>query len=515
MKKRTQMPPLKRTPLRQFRSGLLRFLLVFLTLHGVAVHAAPDPSVDGQWEVLTANGQEVQWPEVPIHMAVLPTGLVLFWAGGDDAPGRDTTQTYLWDPKNPTAPPVLVPNARSDIFCAGHAFLWNGRLLVSGGHVRDGVGLKDANSYDPFSRTWSKVRPMNAGRWYPTVTSLGNREALVISGNTRSGVPNTLPQVYQTDGTWRSLITAQRALALYPRVQLAVFGGKAGVLQTDPEPTQFLDPSGTGTWTAVAPTVFGGARDEGSSVMYDDNKVLIMGGGGADPSTLPSKTAEMIDLNISPPTWSSAGDMNFRRRYLNATRLSDGKVLVTGGTSSSGFNDATEAVRAAEIWDPETGHWSGPLASMKYKRVYHSTAVLLPDGRVLAGGGGRPAPAGEPNRYDVEFYSPPYLFKSDGSPAMQPRIMSVSPSSVGYGQQFSVTTPDAAGITEVTLVRLSAVTHAFNQNQRINRLSFTQETGALRVIAPSNPNFAPPGHYMLFILDSLGVPAVATIMQLR
>jgi hypothetical protein len=155
-----------------------------------------------------------------------------------------------------------------------------------------------------------------------------------------------------------------------------------------------------------------------------------------------------------------------------------------------------------------TGQWS-TMASMQVPRLYHSTALLLPDGRVLSAGGGRPASysAGVDN-WNVEIYSPPYLFKG-----ARPIITS-APSRLSYGVAFSVQTPDAANITDVTLVRLSSVTHSFNMNQRFNRLSFTRAAGMLSITAPSGPNTTPPGHYMMFILNGNGVPSIAKIVQI-
>ena len=257
--------------------------------------------------------------------------------------------------------------------------------------------------------------------------------------------------------------------------------------------TRFLDTSGTGSWSFVADRNFG-HRDYGSAVMYADGKILVIGGG--DP---PTNTAEVIDLNQPSPTWRFVAPMSIARRQLNATLLPDGTVLVTGGTSGPGFNNATTPVYPAELWDPATETWT-TLASATVPRLYHSAAVLLPDGRVLStGGNDQPTP---------EAFSPPYLFKGT-----RPALSAVPPT-VGYGQHFSVQSPDAASITKVTLIRLASVTHAFNQNQRLNVLSFTPRSGALDIVAPASANIAPPGHYLLFIVNGSGVPSIGSIVQL-
>jgi len=349
---------------------------------------------------------------------------------------------------------------------------------------------------------------MANGRWYPTVTTLANGELLVISGNmtTANGV-NPIPEVWQTNngGGWRELGSASLSLALYPWMYLAPNGK---VFLSGPNlKTRYLDTSGTGAWSAVADLIRG-ARDYGSSVMYDDGKVVVMGGGET-----PTNTAEIIDLNAPTPSWQNVAPMAYARIQMNSTLLPDGKVLVTGGSSSNGFNDATLAVLAAEMWDPATKSFS-TMASMHVPRMYHSTTVLLPDGTGLSAGGGRPPATGTTDQPNGEIYSPPYLFQANGSPAVRPLITSGSTTNVTYGQQFSVATPDAAAITSVNWIRLSSTTHSFNENQRINHLGFTQTANALSVTAPSSATLCPPGHYMLFILKN-GVPSIAKIMQIQ
>jgi hypothetical protein len=197
--------------------------------------------------------------------------------------------------------------------------------------------------------------------------------------------------------------------------------------------------------------------------------------------------------------------MAFARRHLNLTVLPTGEVLATGGVGGTAFDDVSKGVHAAEIWSPETGQWT-TLSSNVVTRGYHATSLLMPDGRVLhAGSGGG---AGAPNELNAEFYSPPYLFRG-----VRPVIAS-APSEVHYGEQFRVVTPDASAITQVSLIRLGAVTHAFDENQRFQRLSFSADATGLAVTTPSSSNRAPPGHYMLFVLNGAGVPSIAKIIRI-
>jgi hypothetical protein len=410
-----------------------------------------------------------------------------------------------------------------DIFCSGHSFLADGRLLVTGGHISmpppfdGGVGDDEASIYDPLANSWERLPTMNAGRWYPSNVTLADGNVLVVGGTYLRSTPpvtivlNVVPQVFDSaTNTWRELTGAQHgglpAFADYYPFLYTAPNGK--VFSAGPQQVaRYLDTSGTGTWTDVATSslVY---RDYGSSVMYDHGKVLIVGGNPRDNSAtvLPSASAEVIDLNNSAPAWRAVAPMHSGRRHLNTTLLPDGKVLVTGGSSAPGFDEPAGAALHAELWDPKSEQWI-LMAAQAHYRGYHSTAVLLPDGRVLVGGGGHPEPA-IGAQYNFEIYSPPYLFNG-------PRpVISGAPRQAPYGRQFFVRTPDPAGITAVTWIRLPSVTHAFNQNQRINHLAFERTAGGLKIIAPGDSNIAPPGHYMLFILNDKGVPSVAQIIQL-
>ena len=257
--------------------------------------------------------------------------------------------------------------------------------------------------------------------------------------------------------------------------------------------------------------------------MYDVGKIVFIGGGNDAVTNLPTNIVETIDLNQNPPTWKAAASMHFRRRQHNATLLPDGTVLVTGGTQGGGglggqgFNDLTqgEPIRAAELWDPRDNTWT-LLAEENTDRCYHSTAVLLPDGRVMSAGGGEYQPtdvlaANVPadTHLDMQIFSPPYLFKGP-----RPQIQN-APAAISYGQEFKVATPDAAEIDMASLVRLSSVTHSFNANQRINFLTPSVGIDFVTLTAPANAKLCPPGHYLLFLLNKSGVPSIGTIIEVQ
>jgi hypothetical protein len=286
----------------------------------------------------------------------------------------------------------------------------------------------------------------------------------------------------------------------------------AGFLPT----SAYLDVAGTGHWTPIAKRKVVGRR-LGSAVMYAPGKILYAGGGtdsvySRDTLVAPTASAEVIDLNQSSPAWRTVPGMAFARRQLNATILADGSVLVTGGTSGIGFNNQAGAVHAAELWNPKTESWT-TMASEAHNRTYHSTAVLLPNGKVLSTGSGEGGGILFANsEFSAQVFSPPYLFKVDGSLAARPSITS-APGRLSYGKAFTIQTPNAASITRGTLIRLSSVTHGFNQSQRLFPLTVHATAATtLSAVAPAKGAVAPPGPYMLFLINSAGVPSVAKIV---
>jgi hypothetical protein len=445
----------------------------------------PPENSSGEWSNVFA------WPMVAVHLQLLPNGKVLSW-------GKYGTPS-VWDPSSGNFTSVPSPAL---LFCAGHSFLPDGRLLVTGGHISNDHGLPAATVFHYETNSWSAEKPMSWGRWYPTSTTLPNGEALQLAGADEDGNAVTTPEVWLTGGGWRKLTGAVLGLPYYPRAFVAPNGK---VFVAGPSATsRYLNTSGSGSWSTV--TSSASYRDYGSAAMYAPGKIIIMGGGGSDSSSSPRATAEVIDLNQASPSWRSVQSMHYARRHLNATLLPTGEVLVTGGTSGAGFNNPSGAVHAAEVWNPTTEEWT-TLASNSVIRIYHSTSLLLPDGRVLHAGSGDGG--GSPSEDNAEIFSPPYLFKG-------PRpVITSAPSSVGYGEDFSVSTPNGASIAKVSLIRLGSVTHAFDANERFNQLTFSENSGGLSVHSPSDPNLAPPGHYLLFPVNANGVPSVAKIIRIQ
>ena len=516
----------------------MRALLLALPLVGcVTADDGLDPNKgDGKSEFVGKWDATIDFQIVAAHAHLLPTGEVMYWDRGNT--GGGITKTTPWGPPriwNPESGAIESVTSTLDYepFCSGHSMLADGRLFVAGGHDGgDTLGDPRASIFNPVSRTWTTVaQQMSLGRWYPSTTPLAGGDILVLSGSAKVGVDglvwNDLPQIYMAaQGRWRDLTGARFGVGggldpsitwFYPFTHLAPDGRV--FLAGPAQETGFLDTVNEGRWSmaAGAPRPFSARsseafRDYGSAVQYAPGKIMIVGGSatpGARADQPPTASADIIDLNDANPAWRSAGRMAHPRRMHTATVLPDGTVLVTGGTSGPGFNDAGGSVMEPELWDPATNQWT-ELAPMTERRIYHSIALLLPDARVLVAGGGLPVGGNVPDtdHTSAQIYNPPYLFRG-----RRPEI-SNAPAEITYGTRFTVDVTKADRIKRVTLVRLGSVTHAYNHNQRFLELAFTVNGGSLDIEVPTNRNIAPPGHYMLFALDDKGVPSVAPIVRL-
>jgi hypothetical protein len=450
----------------------------------------------GQW------GSLMNWPIVAMHGELLPDGNVLTW--GDSSQG-DTA--VVWDPTTNTS--TSIPDAFANPSCGGNNILPDGRVITVGG---GGVSNTDANTnvtgFQETNQVWAQLASNAFPTWYASTTVLPNGNLLRLGGV--DGCDNCNPEVPEefspATNQWTTLSNNPTLLPMYPFIYVRPDGTVAVTGSSlVKEPLMIYDPT-TETWTTSDPNVV----DGGSSAMYDTGKVIKAGSsysatvvGNSAPS---AATAYITDLSQATPTWTQTGSMANPRSYLNLTALPDGTVLATGGGITQDGSNLSGGVLPAEDWNPATGQWT-TWASMAVPRLYHSIALLLPSGQVLVAGTGD-LNGSVPNELNAQIFSPPYLFNGP-----RPTITS-SPSVVQYGSNFQVSTPDAASITSVSLIRPAAVTHSFNQSSRRVSLSFTASNGTLNVQAPANGGDAPPGPYMLFIVNSNGVPSVASWVNL-
>jgi N-acetylneuraminic acid mutarotase len=456
----------------------------------VTVDNSGNPAIVGSWS------SPVSLPAVAVNLVLQKDGTVLFY--------QDGSTPTIWDYINNRFTNVSIP---VDLFCSGHAMMADGRILVVGGYggSSNKIGISNAEIFDRTDNSWTVVPKMAYSRWYPTATTLSDGRVLVTAGwqttnHTNAGVP----EIYDpSTNKWTQLNNANNPFETYPFMFMLsdgrVIHTGGSEYATD---TEVLDINAQ-TWTVVDSRIIDGA----SATMYLPGKIMKAGSAADSQDVgISSNTTFTLDLTQPAPKWQQTPSMAYARSFMNLTTLPDGTVLVTGGESDKNGGNVANAVYAAELWSPATQTWT-TMASMHTPREYHGTALLLPDGRVLESGMG--ADFGNvPDQLSAEFYSPPYLFKG-----ARPTITQ-APSQIQFGGNFFVATPDAANITSAVLIRTGAVTHFFDQNTRFVPVSFQQTAGGLTITAPANGFLAPPGFYMLFLVNSNGVPAVAPILQL-
>jgi hypothetical protein len=519
----------------------------------VAADDAPagDPADVGQWETAKTN-----FPIVAIHAAMLPTGKVMFFSYPTYPNRPNNAEAYLWDPTHPDQPPVLKnPPDKANIWCAGQTFLADGELLVFGGNLdyegssQTWKGLDRVFTFDPWSETWQEQPHMAHGRWYPTGVRLPDGRVPIFSGLDESGqlVPhsNTNPDVelftpsdqrggvgtiakIGTVGTGDDTERALKPLGnLYPRM-VVMADGHDYTAGPDYDQTWVLDDVDAGptfSWHDIKNMTR--SRTWGTTVPLPSGsggptKLLALGGTewSGDPSTT---TTELFDIDNAGAGWQpqTGKDNLYGRGHANTVLLPDGSMVEVGGGRGSldGYESplhyAEPEKRHIELWDPQTAKWRlGPAQTEA--RAYHSTALLLPDGRVMSAGDDF---NGDPGKIDAntdndpiedtaEIFDPPYLFRGP-----RPTIDS-APAAIGFGGSFGVNTSNT-NITKAALAAPAAVTHGVDMNQRMLQLPVQQRTGCVSVTAPAGPNAAPPGWYMLFLLNDQGVPSIAKWVQVQ
>jgi len=479
------------------------------------------PHLTGTWVTLPYG-----MPINPISATLLRSGKVLIIAGSENdasnnAPGAESYRAAIWDPTGTTAGSIAVQSLTYDVFCSGTSLLPDGRALVVGGTSDYSFkGDARASIFDPVTERFLQSQSMADGRWYGTATTLGDGSVVAFSGLGLSGATNKTVEIYDLRSAgagWTSPVAAPFTPPLYPRMALLpngrVFytGHGSG---TSNSQGWIFDPA-TKVWTASAPT--DRSRSYGAGVLlsllppsYTPRMIYF---GGDSPAT---NTTVTIDLSAATPAWTPGPNMSSGRIQMNAVLLPDGRVLAEGGSANN--ESPSMPGKRADLYDPASSAISS-AGTAAYSRLYHSTATLLADGTV-ASLGSNPGARGS-YQPAIEIYTPPYLFDANDQPIVnRPVIASLSSSVLGYGVPFTVSFTSATPITSAVLIRPGSTTHADDMEQRLVGLCgpapqpACNGAASLSLTTPPNANIAPPGYYMLFLLDSRGVPSKATFLQL-
>ena len=464
----------------------------------------------GVWRIL-----EMDSGVLAVHAALLPTGDVLFFAGSSNDPDAAATQRYGTRVWHYPAPVMSAPHTPVDLFCCGHAQLPDGRLLAAGGTERYDpfIGLRQSVAFDqaagppsaasPTGRTgaWIAEPVMGQGRWYPTLVALPDGDVLAVSGLGADGFLSLVPERY--DGTGWTALPVSPPWPMYAHLflladgRLFFSGGQYGT-NNGQRP---------GIWDPAANTVVQvdglpepGLRNQSTSVLLppaQDQKVMITGGGGADIHAIgtTAKTA-IVDLTAAAPAYTPGPPMHHPRMHACATLLPDRTVLVNGG---SGMEESHEHVSPhAEIYHPDTNTWRGAAASRAH-RLYHSVALLMPDGKVITAGSN---PHRKNEELRIEVFWPPYLFTGP-----RPSVVPAS-THTRFGDTLVANVTNPADLREASLLRPGGTTHSCDVEQRLVDLPM-QITGTdtVELTMPSTGRLAPPGWYQLVVVNSAGVPS--------
>ncbi len=513
---------------------------------------------------------------VAVHLALLRTGKILLFSGDhENIDDWRKGESSLWDPKNTDVQddPLLERN----LFCSGHCFLPDGRLFVAGGQSTfNSIGtillsyplilqlyLKirgreaadhDIHTYDPDSalepdpnrdpnlmpepdKRWKRHLPgMPKARWYPTCITLPDGKALIVSG-TYSHAHHSLFGCMNLDYEIFDPINDELAkpekfienIKMYPFLQVL----PGGTLFVHSEDTtkfwniaekNFIDNAefhtnslGTRTYPGMGSCVLLPLEPDS-----DTAKILIVGGSmlmSPNKNTDATDVAEIFEFNPKAPT-ESAGwrktkhRTNIQRFMSDSILLPDGTVLVTNGAAKGEADNNQVAVREIELFDPSNETWE-VIAYLKRDRLYHGSAILLPDGQVaVAGSTGHnwvravfnPREHFEQN---IEIITPPKL---QCNPT-RPKISNVPPS-ISYNTSFDVTKSDSKKIKTVSLIKASSTTHNNNMDQRCIVLPIKEQTkDTLKLSSPKDSTYAPPGYYMLFLLNNKKIPSIGEFVK--
>jgi len=442
-------------------------------------------SVDGAW----STAFQPHTATLGIHAVVLHTGKVLMWSGYLENGQNGGSHAGLFDPAT-----NLVENVspESSIFCGGQTILPDGQVLVVGGlGILNGSGVNTVFVFDPIAKTWTEQNTMRKGRWYPAVAEVSSGQAVLLGGHDEQVNNNTDVEVY-TPGSPAETLVGTNHVGNYAKTYLLPNGK---LLVAAPLRTEELDPSNW-TFTSYKNLLFPQYQYPSGVLLpgppSGSYKAMIVGGKDKSGGTVTAKT-EVFDAQSPNAGWQTAASMPQPRTNMNLVILPDGKLLGVGGASLGQY---LEPQFQSLMYDPATNVWT-PVATQSVQRTYHSTAVLLPDGRVLSAGDNQPG--GGHGLLDI--YSPPYLFNGP-----RPTITS-APSTVAYGGTFKITTPDT--ISRAVLMAPGSTSHATDTHQRHVELAITPTAGGYTAVTPAL-NVAPPGYYMLFLLNAAGVPSVAS-----
>ncbi|GAA3826022.1 kelch motif-containing protein [Streptomyces coacervatus] len=381
---------------------------------------------------------------------------------------------------------------------------------------KDFQGIRDAFEFDPVAEKYIKVDPMNEARWYPTLTTLSDGKILSVSGLDDIGqlVPGKNEVFDPKTKKWTYTSTIRQfptypALFLMQNGKIFYSGSNAGYGPDNVGRIPGIWDVPTNKFTKLPGLSDSNEMETSGTVLLppaQNEKFMVIGGGGVGESKLSSNKTRLIDLKDKNPKFTDGPTLEKGTRYPQSSVLPDDTVLVSGGSEDyRGRGDSN--ILQARIYHPDTNTFE-QVADPEVGRNYHSGSILLPDGRVMFFGSdslyGDKANT-KPGKFEqrIEIYTPPYLYR-DSRPSL-----SGGPQTIARGGTGTFTSPQASAIKKVRLIRPSASTHVTDVDQRSVALDFKTAGNKITVTVPKNRNLVTSGWYMLFVDDDQGTPSKA------
>ncbi|WBB62987.1 kelch motif-containing protein [Streptomyces sp. WMMC500] len=383
---------------------------------------------------------------------------------------------------------------------------------------QDFQGIKDTFEFDPVAERYVRVDAMDKARWYPTLVTLPDGKVLSVSGLDESGeILYGDNEIY--DPRTRKWSTApNRYFPTYPALflteggKLFYSGANAGYGPADRGRKPGIWDLKDNSFTTVPGLTDPDQLETAASLLLppaQDQKVMVLGGGGVGESPKATPRTSIIDLTQEEPAYEDGPSLPTGTRYLNSVIMPDDTVFTSGGSRDyRGRGDSD--IHKAQFYDPRTNSFTR-AADPEVGRNYHSEAVLLPDGRVAVFGsdplfGDRANTRPGTFEKRIEIFTPPYLHKADDATRLE---IGAGPKRPGRGQEATYEVAGAERVVKARLMRPGSVTHVTDVEQRSIQLDVERGDGKVTVTVPEDPNLVPPGWYMLFVADGKGVPSEA------
>ncbi|MFJ6565961.1 galactose oxidase-like domain-containing protein [Streptomyces sp. NPDC091292] len=381
---------------------------------------------------------------------------------------------------------------------------------------KDFQGIRDAFEFDPVAEKYIQVDPMKEARWYPTLTTLSDGKVLSLSGLDEIGqlVPGKNEVFDPETRTWE-YTEGIRQFPTYPAISLMqngklfYSGSNAGYGPDDVGRDPGIWDLETNKFRKLPGMSDPKLLETSGTVLLppaQDEKYMVIGGGGVGESQESSKKTRIVDLQADDPKFVDGPELEKGTRYPQSSILPDDTVLVSGGSEDYRGRGGSN-IHQARLYDPKANSFR-KVADPLVGRNYHSGSLLLPDGRVMFFGSDSlyaDKANTKPGVFEqrIEMYTPPYLYR-DSRPSL-----SGGPKTVERGASAKFTSQQASTLKTARLIRPSASTHVTDVDQRSIALDMKKSKDSITVTVPESRNLVESGWYMLFVTDADGTPSKA------